>query len=221
MVHKFLFLVFIFSSLSVSAQNRKSLDQKLDNFWKSKKTRALAIAREVTFHSGDTIADVGTADGWFIAALSAFTDSLTFYLEDIDSAAWNRAAFDSAVHRFSTIRHKKVTHRFHHTIGTDTATWLPGKTFHKVLMIDTYHHFIHRDEMLSDAVALLRPGGKIIILEALARRPGDIHKGCNTPVYGEQEIIGHLKAHELTLEKIVPIQKVAGRQNKLFIFVKQ
>jgi ubiquinone/menaquinone biosynthesis C-methylase UbiE len=221
MTRPFLLLLLIFTSLVAPAQKKQSLEKKLDIFWKSKYVRAGTLARAITFHAGDTIADIGTADGWFAAALSTYSDSLTFYLEDIDSALWNRAEFDAAVRHFSRIRQKRVSHQFHYVKGTDKSTGLPPNAFHKVLIIDTYHHFKHRDEMLSDAVSLLKPGGQIVILEALARRPGDIHQGCRTPIYAEHEIISHLEAHNLKLETIRLIHKVAGRKNKLFVFVKK
>lgn len=221
MTRPLLLLLLIITSLSAPAQKKQSLERKLDIFWKSKYLRASALARAITFQAGDTIADIGTADGWFAAALSAYSDSLTFYLEDVDSSVWSRVEFDSAVQHFSRARGKRVSNQFHYVKGTDKATGLPSNTFHKVLIIDTYHHFKHRDEMLSNVVSLLKPGGKIVILEALARRPGDIHQGCRTPIYQEHEIVSHMEAHKLKLETIKFIHRVAGRKNKLFVFVRK
>ncbi|MEX2233259.1 MAG: class I SAM-dependent methyltransferase [Cyclobacteriaceae bacterium] len=221
MTRQGLLLFFILTALVAPAQKKPGLEKKLDTFWKSKNLSAQSIAREVSFRPGDTIADIGTADGWFAAALSMYADSLTFYLEDIDSAVWNRAPFDSALVHFSKSAQKKVSHQFHYVKGTENATGLPSNAFNKVLIIDTYHHFKHRQEMLSDAVSLLKPGGQIVILEALARRPGDFHQGCRTPIYLEHEIISHLQSQGLHLKTIKLIHKVAGRKNKLFIFVKK
>jgi ubiquinone/menaquinone biosynthesis C-methylase UbiE len=215
-----LFLLFLLATASASAQKRATLERKLDIFWNAKKHRASLIARMVSFEPGDTIADIGTADGWFIAALSTFSDNLTFYLEDIDSAVWNRPAFDSAVSHFARIRQKNISHQFHYSTGADTSTGLPHDVFHKVLIIDTYHHFKYRSKMLADAVSLLKPGGKIVVVEALSRRPGDLHHGCGEPIFSELEIISDLEAQGLSLETVTFIHKIAGRPNKIFIFSK-
>ena len=215
-----LLLLFLFATVSASAQKKATLEKKLDIFWKAKKHRATSIARMVSLEPGDTIADIGTADGWFIAALSTFSDSLIFYLEDIDSAVWNRPAFDSAVSHFARIQQKDISHQFHYSNGADTSTGLPHGVFHKVLIIDTYHHFRYRGAMLADAVLLLKPGGKIVVVEALSRRPGDVHHGCGEAIFSEQEIISDLEAQGLSLETATFIHKIAGRPNKIFVFSK-
>lgn len=221
MVRQFLVIaLLLLGAVAAPAQKKKGTDKQLETFWKSKHIRASAIARAVIFKAGDTIADIGTADGWFAAALSMYGDRLTFYLEDIDSTLWNADKFDLAFQYFSRINQKQVTHQFHYVTGTAKSTGLPHHIFDKVLIIDTYHHFTHRDDMLTDAINLLKPDGKIVIMEALARRPGDFHQGCKTPIYLEQEIISHMAAHQMKLESVRLIHKVAGRKNKLLIFVK-
>jgi ubiquinone/menaquinone biosynthesis C-methylase UbiE len=176
------------------------------------------VEETVDFRPGDTIADIGTADGWFAAALSVYSDSLVFYLEDIDSTLWNRQRFDAAVKRFSLLSKTNGSHQYHYVKGTETSTELPEKKFHTVLIIDTFHHFNNPDEMLSDVVALLKPGGKIAILEALARKPGDIHHGCGSRIFSESEIASRMRSHGMELSAARFIHKVAGRRNQLFIF---
>ena len=223
MTFRVVLLLLLLSGVSSTApgQRKAGLEKKLEIFWKSKQPRANAITRAVIFAPGDTIADIGTADGWFAAALSSFCDSVVFYLEDIDSAVWNRTAFDTAVQYFSKKQQKISSHQYHYKQGTERSTGLPRNAFDKVLIIDTYHHFSQRDEMVSDAVSLLKSGGKIVILEALARKPGDFHQGCRQPIYSEEEIIAQLESHKLNLQTVRFIHKVAGRKNKLFIFVKK
>jgi len=216
-----LLLLLVLPAITGSAQQNSTLQKQLNTFWKAKHVRAHAIARAVPFAAGDTVADIGSADGWFAAALSMYTDSITFFLEDIDSGAWSRTKFDSAVNHFAAINQKKLSHQFHYVKGTEKNTHLTRNIFHKVLIVDTYHHFSHRDEMLTDVASLLRPGGKVIILEALARKPGDIHHGCRKPIFAEHEIIEQLEARHLKLEAVKLIHKVAGRKNKLFVFVKE
>lgn len=221
MTRRYLFLLLVLIAFSGAAQRNLSLEKQLNIFWKAKHLRANAISRAVPFAPGDTVADIGTADGWFLAALSTYTDSITFFLEDIDSTVWSRPRFDSALNHFSAISQKKLSHQFHYVKGTEKNTGLIRNTFHKALIIDTYHHLSHRKEMLADIASLLKAGGKVIVLEALARKPGDIHHGCRKPIFTEDEIIQHLEAENLNLESVRLIHRVAGRENKLFVFVKK
>ena len=207
-------------ALTTTGQDDNDLQKKLDTFWKSKRLRAQMLVGTVDFRPGDTIADIGTADGWFAAALSAYSDGMVFYLEDIDTTLWNRQRFDAAVNRFSLINKTHGSHQYHYVKGTATSTRLPPDKFHTVLIIDTFHHFTNPGEMLSDVVKLLRPGGKIAILEALARKPGDIHHGCGSRIYSEPEIVARMKAQGMELSATRFIHKVAGRRNQLFIFTR-
>lgn len=208
----------LFIAFTSAAQDDHYLQKKLDTFWKSKRLRAQMVAETIGFRPGDTIADIGTADGWFAAALSMYSDSLVFYLEDVDTTLWNRQRFDAARNRFSLLSKTHRSHEYHYVKGTATSTKLPPGKFHTVLIIDTFHHFTNPGEMLSDAVALLRPGGKIAILEALARRPGDIHHGCGSRIFSESEIVARMKSHGMELSRTRFIHKVAGRRNQLFLF---
>ena len=208
----------LFFALTSAAQDDRDLQKQVDIFWKSKRLRAQMVVETVGFRPGDTIADIGTADGWFAAALSVYSDSLVFYLEDIDTALWDRQRFDAAANRFSLLNKTNGSHQYHYVKGTTTSTKLPPKKFHTVLIIDTFHHFTNPGEMLSDVVALLRPGGKIAILEALARKPGDTHHGCGSAIFSESEIVARMKSHGMELSATRFIHKVAGRRNQLFIF---
>jgi ubiquinone/menaquinone biosynthesis C-methylase UbiE len=211
-------LLVLVVAIPSAAQTARGIGKKLDTFWGSKHIRARMLAETMGLRAGDTIADIGTADGWFAAALAAYADGVTFYLEDIDSTVWNRGTFDSAFYHFASKINRTPHHQFYFVRGTETSTRLPPGIFDMVMIIDTYHHFSNRDAMLTDAVGLLRPGGKIIIMEALARKPGDVHHGCRKSIYAEGEIISHLALMGMELEHIRFIHKVAGRKNKLFVF---
>jgi 2-polyprenyl-3-methyl-5-hydroxy-6-metoxy-1,4-benzoquinol methylase len=141
------------------------------------------------------------------------------YLEDVDSVVWKQESFDRALTYFSQQADKPPLHStFYHSIGSESVTGLPHQQFNKVLIIDTYHHLKNRRDMISDAVKLLRPEGKIIILEALARKTGDVHQGCKTPIYFEEEIVSQLQELNMKLLSTTLVHTIAGRKNKLFIF---
>jgi ubiquinone/menaquinone biosynthesis C-methylase UbiE len=221
MARPLLLFCLAFGFLTAEAQKSNGLEKKLEVFWKAKHVRAKAIADAVSFNAGDVVADIGTADGWFAALLSVFTNNVTFYLEDVDSAVWNKERFDTALAHFASEQGTAPSNHYTYVKGTETSTGLPDNTFDKVLIIDTYHHFNNLDEMLNDVISLLRPEGELIILEALARRPGDFHQGCRSKIFLEEEIIARMATHGMNVRSAKLIHKVAGRKNKLFVFVKQ
>jgi ubiquinone/menaquinone biosynthesis C-methylase UbiE len=212
--------LFCLSNLMACGQKSPDIEKRLQTFWKSKHISARAISQIADFRSGDTIADIGTADGWFAAVMSMFTDSLTMYLEDVDTGVWKQHNFHKALAHFSRENKKPPTHNtFYYSVGTENATGLPYQRFDKVLIVDTYHHFTRRREMISDVVRLLKPDGKIIIMEALARKKDDVHQGCKTPIYFEDEIVSQLEEFNMRLLSATLVHTIAGRPNKLLIFV--
>jgi 2-polyprenyl-3-methyl-5-hydroxy-6-metoxy-1,4-benzoquinol methylase len=217
-----LLLVICLANAQASAQKATDIEKRLHAFWKSKHISANAISQIADFRRGDVIADIGTGDGWFAAVLSTFTGHLTMYLEDVDSVVWKQENFDRALAYFSRQTDKPpLESTFYHSIGSQSVTGLAYQQFNKVLIIDTYHHFKNRQEMISDAVKLLKPEGKIIILEALAREKGDVHQGCKTPIYFEDEIVSQLQELNMKLLSATLVHTIAGRKNKLLIFVKE
>ena len=119
------------------AQPDPRLEKKLNSFWKSRKAKAKIIAETSGFSAGDTIADIGTADGWFAAAISAFTDSLTFYLENVDSSAWDWEEFLRAVRYFSAMNNSRPSYQYHYVRGTEKKTGLAPYKYNKELIVHT------------------------------------------------------------------------------------
>ncbi len=189
-------------------------------YWGGKHERAKKVAEAIHFQPGDTVADVGTGNGFFIAVLSQYTHGVTYYLEDLESALWNRDTFDRALAAFATFRPQPSANRFHHRAGTERSTGLPVNAFDKVLLMDTYHHFEFRDDMLTDIIALLKPAGKLAIMEAIARKSGDKHKGCKKTIFTEAEIEGHLVGKGMKLERKTFIDRAGGRKHMVLIFTR-
>lgn len=116
------------------------------------------------FHKGDIIAEVGAFDGENIGGFSILTDSITFYVQDIDSIYLTQKNFDKVIKRCKKYK-KPMTNKFHLCIGTMRATNLPDNTFDKILLISTFHEFTFMDEMMTDIYKKLKPTGQLYILE--------------------------------------------------------
>lgn len=121
---------------------------------------------------GDVIAEVGAANGWNLGVLSTVYDSVTFYAEDINTKDLNQRSFDRTISYYKKKRTTKQTNNFKWVIGTLTTTNLPQGTFDKILLIDAFHDFNKKDDMIEDVAKKLKPGGKIYILDGFSF-PGD------------------------------------------------
>ena len=87
----------------------------------------------------DTIADIGSYDGYYPLMYSIFTDSVAFYLNDISSTGFGY--FDSIKSICTRLKGPLISNKFTTVIGNDSSTKLPGHLFSKVIIRDALHHF--------------------------------------------------------------------------------
>jgi protein-L-isoaspartate O-methyltransferase len=92
----------------------------------------------IKFKKGEIIADIGAGNGYIEAMLSIFNDSLTFYIQDIDTSVCNQRAIDEVIDFYQEVNGRPFTNKFIVVNGTDTETNLPDSTFDKILMLRTY-----------------------------------------------------------------------------------
>jgi SAM-dependent methyltransferase len=118
--------------------------------------------------NGEAIAEVGADDGINLGILSTIYDSLTLYAQDIDAKALTQKSLNKEVRYYSKKRTTPQSNNFKWVIGTVNATNLPLAAFDKIFLIDAYHDFDQKDEMIDDIAAKLKPGGKIILLDGFS-----------------------------------------------------
>ena len=94
----------------------------------------------IKFKKGEIIADIGAGNGYIEAMLSIYNDSLTFYIQDIDTSVCNQITIDEVVDFYQEVNGRPFTNKFIVVNGTDTETNLPDSTFDKILMLRTYQY---------------------------------------------------------------------------------
>jgi hypothetical protein len=124
----------------------------------------------------DTVADIGSYDGYHPSVYSIFSDSVVFYLNDITTTGFTY--FDSIQMLCTKIRGTKPTDQFKIQIGTESSTKLPTKLFNKVILRDALHHFRSQDSMLNDIKRIMKPGAKLILFEPLREEGVVNHQLC-------------------------------------------
>lgn len=189
-------------------------------YLKTSKKKVSVILKAGNFKPGEYIVDIGAGIGWLDAAIGIYEDSLIFYLEEIDSSTIKNSRLQEAINEFVKVRGKPFTCTYSQVMGTNTSTNLPDTLFDKVLLIDTYHHLQHRDEMIKDINRILRRGGKLIVYEPLAYKPGEIFKPCNTMLYTSHEMISSFREKGFQLEGTYETVRSAGKRVKVFVFGK-
>jgi SAM-dependent methyltransferase len=114
------------------------------------------------------IADIGAFDGIWDGIYSVFTDSLTFYIEDITNAGFARS--DSIMDYCAKLKGRDPHAQVIKVLGTDSSTQLPSSTFDKVICNESFHHFGKPEKMLADIRRILKPGGRLYIRDSLRKR---------------------------------------------------
>lgn len=165
-----LFLVFILLSTETFAQciSPHFRVKELNSKTLTKDSIYAQIKSDLTFiqpTKHDTIADIGSFDGYYPLAYSIFSDSVVFYLNDISNSGF--VDFDSIKTICTTFKGQHISNKFKTIIGTDSCTNLPNHLFNKVVIRDALHHFKSMDKMLSDTKRIMKPQATLILFEPI------------------------------------------------------
>lgn len=152
--------------------------------------------------NGETIAEIGAASGWLQAINSIYTDSVTYYIEDIDSNYANTAQMNKAVAYYSAMRTKPQTNTFKFVLGNKLQTNLPSNTFDIVILSNTFHEIKHKENIIKEIDRILKPNGRLVICETFSN---EFHKtrnpGCEIRSYKVSDIIELFSKYEYYLSK--------------------
>jgi len=177
---------------STQAQKLQTFKEHCGGFYKSMDDLRKMQQKEIGFYdfkSGQTIASIGAQCSHWEAAYAATTDSVTFFLEDIDSSKFKKSQVEFAWNYYSALRSKPMTSNYKLIIGDERSTSLPENTFDKILIINSFHEFTFQVEMLADIKKKLKAGGILYIDEALPKKQGQLHGICNLPMLTNEETI--------------------------------
>jgi len=118
----------------------------------------------IKIKKGEIIADIGAGNGELEAMLSMFYDSLTFFIQDIDSMVCNQKAIDKVVADYQGVNNKPFTNKFIAVNGSDIETNLPDDTFDKILMLWTYQYLKKPRDLLMDIRQKLKQEGLFYVI---------------------------------------------------------
>jgi ubiquinone/menaquinone biosynthesis C-methylase UbiE len=190
---KILLLIIVFHIVNLgSSQNLLSFKKHCGLYFKTIDQLKKQVAEQVKFydfHKGETVASIGAQCANWEASFAVLSDSINFYLEDIDPASLNTEQVSFAWKYYSQLSGKQISSSFHIVIGSDTTTNLPDQFFDKIIIINSFHEFSDQQKMLADILKKLKPNGILNIDETLAKKSGDVHIQCHKRIYTENELI--------------------------------
>ena len=118
----------------------------------------------IKFKKGEIVADVGAGNGYIEAMLSIFHDSLTFYIQDIDTSVCNQKTINEVVNFYQKVNERPFTNKFIATKGADNETNLPDNTLDKIFMLWTYQYFKNPQAIITDLKSKLKDDGRMYII---------------------------------------------------------
>lgn len=218
------FLLLIFLCLYSLCFSQKLITFKGHCGYYYKSMNDLLHQKEITFYNfkpGQKVGSIGAQCSSWEAAVAAATDSLQFYLEDIDSAYFNKQQVEFAWNYYRNLLNKPLTTNYKLVLGDEKKTNLPDKIFDKIIIINSFHEFTFQKEMLADIRYKLKPEGLLYIDEMLARHSGQLHPSCKKRMYLEEELIAILKENGYQyIDGIIVNYQKSKWVRKLFAFKK-
>ena len=168
------------------------------------------------FESGQVVASIGAQCGHWEAAYASTTDSVQFYLEDIDTAFFNQRQIGFAWHYYDSLRGRPMTSTYSLITGTEESTLLPENTFDKIIIINSFHEFTQQEEMLADIKTKLKANGILYIDETVPKKPGQLHGVCKKPMFTSEKMISifskngyeYIDGLEILFRKGKPFRKI-------------
>jgi Methyltransferase domain len=168
---KYTFLSFILlftNQIHTQCVNPETRIERLKSKGFTKDSIAIKYKNELDFLDlmpHETIADVGSYDGYYPVLYSIFTDSISFYLNDITYEGFKN--FKSIKALCEAKRDKNQTNTFKIVIGNEESTNLPNVSFNKIIIRDALHHCKNMSKILEDVRQIMKKETSLFLFEPI------------------------------------------------------
>jgi predicted methyltransferase len=216
---------FLFCLFRLNAQKMQKMEGYCGYYYSSMEDLYRQKQSELdfyNFHPSQVVASIGAQCGNWEAVFASATDSVHFYLEDIDTNSFKKDQIAFVWHYYDSLRGRAMTSNYTMITGTEEATMLPANTFDKIIIINSFHEFTKKDEMLTDIKTKLKRGGILYIDETVPKKEGQLHGICKKPMLTSEEMISILTKNgyeyvdglEILFRKGRPFRKIYAFRKK-------
>ncbi|MBN2779081.1 MAG: methyltransferase domain-containing protein [Bacteroidales bacterium] len=228
----FIAISVLFLICSCTLMNRVFLAKQISSYQGHSKNCKLYSSKDSTsikyfeklvglcdINTNDSILSIGAGSGGREFLLSLFTDSILFYLQDIDTLCISKMRIDSTYYpHYSKLRGQQITNTFRTISGTKNSVFLPANKVNKVFIYNVYHHFSDDIAMVKECNRVLTEGGKLIIAEHVLKRNKKSYKFCDYGGYykNESNFVSDIENCNFICDTIIE----DGKYWRLFIFSK-
>lgn len=169
------------------------------------------------FASDEVIADIGANNLFFSLANMCFQDSLTFYVQDLDTSCLSYENIKKGKEYFAKLRATGPLKGQIYVVQGDThQSNLPKNTFDKVILRLVYHEFKNPEKNLKDIYDILKPDGILFVGENIEKKQNKMKKcGLHRT---EKNLINEIESYHFKLDDIVCESK--DKKFKVYKFLK-
>ncbi len=142
---------------------------------------------------GEKVVSIGAMNGNMEVQLAFFRPGISWTVQDIDARCLNESEVGRVKAYYETLMDRKIDGSFAIVLGTEDSTRLATAAYDRVLLLNTYHELDHKETMLRDIHRVLRPGGRLVLMERTAAKPGRKRKDCGHLMPVESVLLGELE----------------------------
>lgn len=191
-----LIILLIFSS-SIYSQDFLSI--KVDDLPDSLINHESRINCFVQIHPNDTVLDIGAGNMKYSLFYANKYPLNIFYFEDIDSTKCNKEELKKSILEKG---YKQVNiENIYVVIGDTNSTTLPTHKFDVIIIQSTIHILADNKNIISDIRRILKPNGRLIIIERITENKNRTHPDCSTPYLTYSELDAFIDNYDFTIKK--------------------
>lgn len=138
----------------------------------------------------EKVASIGAGQGVREIVYSLMADSLTVYLQDLDSVWLEPSRLKQAIRTiYVQAGRTTCTTRFIPVRGSEKETRLPTQFFDKIIVENSLHEFNFQADMLQRIRDNLKPEGILFIWEAISKKANQKHVDCGRLMFTDESLI--------------------------------
>lgn len=141
--------------------------------------------QKLNLQPDDIVADIGAGTGYFSFRMAQQVPEGKVYAVDIQPEMLDAIAF---------LKEDKNITNVETVLGKEDQPNLPPESIDLALMVDAYHEFAYPREMMQGIVKVLKPGGRVVLLEYRKENPmimiKPLHKMTQKQVKKELKAVG-------------------------------